>query len=88
MRRAIVTGGESGLGAATATRLRADGVEVISFDLGGSPDFVVDVSDSAAVDAALVHVGMPVPSKLWTGCRLLDLTDAGQAIVRALGGAA
>lgn len=40
------------------------------------------------VDAALVHVGMPVPSKLWTGCRLLDLTDAGQAIVRALGGAA
>ncbi|MDO7880685.1 SDR family NAD(P)-dependent oxidoreductase [Salinibacterium soli] len=57
MRRAIVTGGESGLGAATVTRLRADGVEVISFDLGGSPDFVVDVSDSTAVNLAVAEVG-------------------------------
>jgi 3-oxoacyl-[acyl-carrier protein] reductase len=57
VRRAIVTGGESGLGAAAATRLRADGVEVVSFDLGGSPDFVVDVSDSAAVNRAVAEVG-------------------------------
>lgn len=57
MRRAIVTGGESGLGAAAATRLRADGVEVVSFDLGGRPDFVVDVSDSAAVNRAVAEVG-------------------------------
>lgn len=57
MRRAIVTGGQSGLGEATAARLRADGVEVITFDLGGSPDFVVDVSDSTAVDRAVAEVG-------------------------------
>ena len=39
MRRAMVTGGESGLGAACVARLRADGVEVISVDLGGTPGF-------------------------------------------------
>lgn len=57
MRRAIVTGGESGLGAAAVARLRADGVEVVSFDLGGSPDVVVDVSDSGAVNRAVAEVG-------------------------------
>lgn len=57
MRRAIVTGGESGLGAATVERLRADGVEVFSFDLGGSPDYVVDVSDTESVAAAVAEVG-------------------------------
>lgn len=57
MRRAIVTGGQSGLGAATAARLRADGVEVITFDLAGGPDVVVDVSDTASVDAAVASVG-------------------------------
>jgi NAD(P)-dependent dehydrogenase (short-subunit alcohol dehydrogenase family) len=57
MRRAIVTGGESGLGAASVARLRADGVEVISVDLGGSPDFVLDVSDSAAVNRVVAEIG-------------------------------
>jgi NAD(P)-dependent dehydrogenase (short-subunit alcohol dehydrogenase family) len=57
MRRAIVTGGESGLGAASAARLRADGVEVISVDLGGTPDFVLDVSDSAAVNRVVAEIG-------------------------------
>ncbi len=57
MRRAIVTGGESGLGAATVARLRADGVEVVSVDLGGSPDFVLDVSDSAAVNRVVAEIG-------------------------------
>jgi NAD(P)-dependent dehydrogenase (short-subunit alcohol dehydrogenase family) len=57
MRRAIVTGGESGLGAASVARLRADGVEVISVDLGGTPDFVLDVSDSAAVNRVVAEIG-------------------------------
>lgn len=57
MRRALVTGGESGLGAACVARLRADGVEVISVDLGGSPDFVLDVTDSAAVDRVIAEAG-------------------------------
>ena len=57
MRRALVTGGESGLGAACVARLRADGVEVVSVDLGGNPDFVLDVTDSAAVDRVVAEAG-------------------------------
>ena len=57
MRRAIITGGVSGLGAACATRLAADGVEVVTFDLSPKADFTVDVTDSAAVEAAVAEVG-------------------------------
>ncbi len=57
MRRALVTGGESGLGAACVARLRADGVEVISVDLGGSPDYVLDVSDTDAVNRVVADAG-------------------------------
>jgi 3-oxoacyl-[acyl-carrier protein] reductase len=53
----MVTGGESGLGAACVARLRADGVEVISVDLGGSPDFVLDVSDTEAVNRVVAEAG-------------------------------
>jgi NAD(P)-dependent dehydrogenase (short-subunit alcohol dehydrogenase family) len=56
-RTAIITGGMSGLGAASAARLAEDGVEVIRFDLSSDADVVVDVSDSAAVDAAVERVG-------------------------------
>jgi len=58
MRRAIITGGESGLGAACATRLRAEGVEVFTFDVSGDADFTVDISDEAAVRAAVAEVGV------------------------------
>lgn len=57
MKKAIITGGQSGLGAACVTRLRADGVEVISLDLTEDADFRVDVSDSAAVNAAVAQIG-------------------------------
>lgn len=57
MRRAIVTGGVSGLGAACATRLRADGVEVFTLDVSPDADFTVDVTDAAAVEAAVQDVG-------------------------------
>jgi 3-oxoacyl-[acyl-carrier protein] reductase len=56
-RTAIITGGMSGLGAASAVRLAEDGVEVIRFDLAAGADVVVDVSDDAAVDAAVAQVG-------------------------------
>jgi 3-oxoacyl-[acyl-carrier protein] reductase len=56
-RRAVVTGGSSGLGAASAERLRADGVEVITFDVAGDPDVVVDVTDTAELTAAAERVG-------------------------------
>ena len=57
MRKAIVTGGVSGLGEACATRLRADGVEVITVDITARADYSLDVFDSAAVDAAVAAIG-------------------------------
>jgi 3-oxoacyl-[acyl-carrier protein] reductase len=57
MRRAIVTGGESGVGAACVARLRREGVEVVSLDLAAGADYQLDVSDSAAVDAVVWQVG-------------------------------
>lgn len=57
MRRALVTGGCSGLGAAATQRLRAEGVEVVTLDLDRSADVVVDLADEAAVRAAAREVG-------------------------------
>jgi 3-oxoacyl-[acyl-carrier protein] reductase len=57
MKRALVTGGASGLGAATAERLRRDGSEVIRVDLAGDCDVVLDISDEAAVGAAAERIG-------------------------------
>jgi 2-dehydro-3-deoxy-L-rhamnonate dehydrogenase (NAD+) len=48
-RVALVTGGESGIGAATAERLRAGGARVHTFDLANGDD----VRDSAQLDAAV-----------------------------------
>ena len=53
-RVAIVTGGASGMGAATVARLEAQGVEVAVFDVQG--DRPVDVADRAAVEAAVAEV--------------------------------
>ena len=57
MRRAIVTGAESGIGAACVARLRRDGVETVSFDLAPGANFQLDVSDGPAVNAAVSKVG-------------------------------
>lgn len=57
IRRAVVTGGASGLGAATAARLAEDGVEVIVLDTADSADYVVDVTDSAAIAAVADAIG-------------------------------
>jgi 3-oxoacyl-[acyl-carrier protein] reductase len=53
-RVALVTGGASGMGAATVARLRADGVAVGVVDVQGSPS--VDVSDADAVVDAVARV--------------------------------
>lgn len=49
MKKALVTGGASGLGAASALRLRADGLEVVTADLHGDVTEHCDITDPLAV---------------------------------------
>jgi NAD(P)-dependent dehydrogenase (short-subunit alcohol dehydrogenase family) len=57
VRKAIVTGAESGIGAACVARLRREGIETVSFDLSAAADFQLDVSDGPAINAAVAEVG-------------------------------
>jgi 3-oxoacyl-[acyl-carrier protein] reductase len=66
-RVAIVTGGASGMGAATVDRLRAQGVEVAVLDVQG--EHPVDVSDRGAVEAAVAEVrGRSGPIDIVVNC--------------------
>lgn len=60
-RRAIVTGAASGIGAATAARLRADGALVFTADVQGAVDHVADLTGADAnarlVAAAVAAMG-------------------------------
>jgi 3-oxoacyl-[acyl-carrier protein] reductase len=56
-RRALVTGGASGIGRASAKRLAEDGIEVITADIAPGADIRLDVTDAAAVDRAVAEVG-------------------------------
>jgi 2-dehydro-3-deoxy-L-rhamnonate dehydrogenase (NAD+) len=56
-RRALVTGGVSGLGEATVRRLRQDGVEVVTLDREATADLVVDVTDHRALSRAIADLG-------------------------------
>ncbi len=53
---ALVTGGGSGIGAASITRLREEGALAVGLDIAGEVEHVVDVRDEAAVDAAVAAV--------------------------------
>lgn len=57
MRRAVITGGMSGLGAAAATRFRADGIGVVTVDLSPDADLTLDITDAEAVSAAFADLG-------------------------------
>ncbi len=57
MKTAIITGAESGIGAAVAERFRAAGIKVYSLDLASGADFQVDISQSDQVNAAVDHIG-------------------------------
>ena len=70
---AIVTGGASGLGAATAERLAQDGIQVALFDIDeetgrahaektGGHFFPVDVSDPASVAKGIADANRALPS--------------------------
>jgi 3-hydroxyacyl-CoA dehydrogenase/3-hydroxy-2-methylbutyryl-CoA dehydrogenase len=79
---ALIGGGASGLGAATARRLHADGAHVVIVDrdtergtalateLGERASFVAaDVTDPGAVQAAVdVAAGQPVPLRIAVAC--------------------
>jgi len=54
---ALVTGGASGIGAATANRLRMDGVRVVTADLAPGADERLDVTDPDAVAALIAALG-------------------------------
>lgn len=55
-RHALITGGASGLGAAAAQRLKADGCCVHTLDLRGA-DVIADVTDEAALRRVAEEVG-------------------------------
>jgi 2-dehydro-3-deoxy-L-rhamnonate dehydrogenase (NAD+) len=57
MRTAVVTGGRSGLGEASAARLQQEGIRVVTIDLAEGADVVLDVTDDAALAAASVEIG-------------------------------
>lgn len=57
MRRALVTGGASGLGQACAIRLRADGLDVTTVDRADGADAVLDVTARAEIDAFIREHG-------------------------------
>jgi 3-oxoacyl-[acyl-carrier protein] reductase len=56
-RTAVITGGASGIGRASAQRLGRDGIRVVTLDVSGDADVVADVTDPAAVDAAIEAIG-------------------------------
>lgn len=57
MRKALVTGGASGLGAACAERLAGDGYDVHTIDRSPAADLVVDVTNQAEVRRAVASLG-------------------------------
>jgi NAD(P)-dependent dehydrogenase (short-subunit alcohol dehydrogenase family) len=54
---AVVSGGASGIGAATAARLRAAGVRVVTVDIAPGADEKLDITDPDAVSAVRDAVG-------------------------------
>lgn len=56
-RTAVITGGMSGLGRASAERLAHDGIRVVTLDLADGADVTVDVSDADAVRAVAAQLG-------------------------------
>ena len=50
---ALVVGGGSGIGAALADRLRAEGTTTVTWDIAGTHDVTCDVTEPAAIDEAV-----------------------------------
>ena len=56
-RTALMTGGASGLGSASAARLRAEGLTVTTLDVSGPADVTADVTDEAALRQVAGRIG-------------------------------
>jgi 2-dehydro-3-deoxy-L-rhamnonate dehydrogenase (NAD+) len=56
-RVAVITGGASGIGRASAERLSQDAITVVTLDRSEDADVVADVTDAGAVAAALARIG-------------------------------
>jgi meso-butanediol dehydrogenase/(S,S)-butanediol dehydrogenase/diacetyl reductase len=85
-KRAVVTGGSSGIGLATARALAEGGAEVFVFDLDSPMDFAgqflaVDVTDAASISAAFDKAGTPdiVIANAGTGSQA-ELTDTSREL--------
>jgi len=63
---ALVVGGGSGIGAALAERLRAQGTPTVTWDIAGDHDVTCDVTEPAAIDQAvrLTRARWGVPARV------------------------
>jgi 3-oxoacyl-[acyl-carrier protein] reductase len=78
-RRAVVTGAASGIGAATVTRLLAEGADVIAVDRVGE-GLIADVATDAGVDAIVAAAGVSLDilinnAGICPSAPLLELND-------------
>jgi 3-oxoacyl-[acyl-carrier protein] reductase len=88
-RRAVVTGGGRGIGAAIVDRLASDGYDVVVIDKRPAPGIIeCDVSDAAAVDAVAAEIGtvdvLVNNAGMWKHARFEDVTPEDFADVLAV----